>query len=186
MTESGDRTWIDNYRDRWESVELENEISIRQPPEDRVGIYASYFPSEIRRGIEGIDGDLQFATTYLLIENGRMSFSELKEELDVHQQTLSNALSKMQKGSLITQIDVQSIDERYNSFYEVTSFGYSFVDSLFESLGSGDGEIEFADSFIEDPLIDGMLFSSYSNVERYGAGGERVNIVQPEVLYDAI
>lgn len=173
-----------DFDGRWDKDEMESiEIDLGAEGSDPVSRFADNFPVEIKSAVEGINGDLQYAVLYILLDEGRKSFSQLKEQLDVHQQSLTNALNKLHKGSLVNQIDSNDISERYNSFYEVTAFGEQFIHSLFDSLGDGDGNIMITDTFVSDPKVDGMVFSSYNSIEKSGSSGTRVKISRPEVAY---
>lgn len=101
--------------------------------------YADRIPAEIKRAIAGIDGEKQYAIVVLLIKEDRLSFTEIKEELDLHQQQLSNSLDKLQDGSLVIRREVGNMDDRYQAIYQVTKYGKRFLDKLYATLESDSG-----------------------------------------------
>lgn len=101
---------------------------------DTADAYAARFPDEIRRAIEGLDGANRQAVVVALTNEGRLAFSELRDELDLHQQSLSNALDALVRGGLVRQ-RASGDDSPYPAYYEVSGFGQRFVESTFRSLG---------------------------------------------------
>lgn len=95
--------------------------------------YAQEIPSEIRRAIKGLAGKEQFGVIVLLIERGGLSHTEIKNELNLHQETLSRTLDKMQKGGLIIRREIDS-EQGYQTEYRVTGFGKRVLDSLFDAI----------------------------------------------------
>lgn len=164
-----------NYGQERDSVDLQEQST------DPVSRFADEFPNEIKRAVDGLNGDVQYAIAYLLIEHGAHSFTQLRHELGVHQQTLSNALNKMQRGSIVTKFEHHNEDE-FSSYYSMTNYGRQFIDALFDSLGQGDGQISLENDFVKDPDIQGVVFSRYESVEKYGSTREPVEVVEREVL----
>lgn len=107
--------------------------------------YSEEFPFEIRAGIEGIDGETEQAIMVLLMNEGALAFSEIKEMLsdsdeDLHPTTLSNALESLKDGGLINKrVDEADPESGLSSYYSVSEYGHRFVNSLFDSLGRADG-----------------------------------------------
>lgn len=104
-----------------------------------VADYASRVPGDIRRAVEGLASDQRMAIAVLLIQEGGLSFSEITEELDLHQQQVTNCLKKMQEGGLVVQKDVVEEGSQYTKFYHITEFGKRLLDKLFDSIQPRDG-----------------------------------------------
>jgi predicted transcriptional regulator len=58
-------------------------------------------PSEIRHVLKGLDSDTRLAILTLLMKNGKMTFSELKNSLNLNSSTLTADLSLLQNGGLV-------------------------------------------------------------------------------------
>lgn len=150
------------------------------PPIDEVSEtpverHASRVPKELKRAIDGIDGENQFAIVVKLIDDGALSFSELKSDLDIHQQSLSNALQSLQKGGIVTRRNNGDLGDRYDSLYTMSIFGERFIDQLFESLGKPKSGIRSFNEFVSEDHINGMLFESYQKVSITGDSKDRVS-----------
>lgn len=104
---------------------------------------ANKLPFEIRDAISAFDKDTRQAIVITLLNEGSMRFSELQAELSdgtetLHNQTLTNALEKLQRGGLINKKVADTEDKELKSYYEVSEYGERFVDCLLNSLGSVD------------------------------------------------
>jgi DNA-binding HxlR family transcriptional regulator len=153
----------DTLERAWDADRV-SDIEVRSSRDSRVEKLADRIPSEIREGISGIDGDVQYAIVVLLAENQTMAFSELREMLDVHQQTLSNALDTLQNGSIVTKREKGNLNDRYRADYVLTSFGERFLVKLFESLGTSTGIVIPHKNYEEHDNIDGAVISQYEKI----------------------
>lgn len=167
----------EQFKQRWDPNR-----DYKARPSDEVGTQvkelASKIPTEIRRAVRGVNGDLQYAIVVLLSGHDGMAFSELKSALDTHQQTLSNALDDLQNASIIRKHE-KDLSERYAADYRLTSFGEQFFVKLFESLGSGEGELVVEDHYIEADNISGAVVSTFASVDKSGKNRdtEKVDMV---------
>lgn len=120
------------------------------PATESIREYSEKFPWEIRDAIEGIEGETEQAVMALLMNEEPLAFTEIQEKLsdeekELHQQTLSNALSNLTSGGLIRKKikDINPGEDHpetsFSSYYSVSEYGDRFVHSLFDSLGSVDG-----------------------------------------------
>ncbi|WP_168215864.1 winged helix-turn-helix domain-containing protein [Halorussus ruber] len=101
------------------------------PPVEK---YSGRIPDEIKRAIDAINGDVQYAIVVLLIKEEGLAFTQLQEELDVHQNTLSRNLDRLMDGGLLDREEFGEHSEKYKAKYTITSFGKRFIDHLFESI----------------------------------------------------
>jgi DNA-binding HxlR family transcriptional regulator len=105
--------------------------------EDPVQEYSGQFPVEVRKAIEGIDGEREQAIFVVLSNEGYLPFTELQKKLgDMHQQTLSNSLDKLKRGGLVRKRALSKAQTKYDAYYSISEFGDRFVNSLLGSLGS--------------------------------------------------
>lgn len=128
----------EEYQSRWgnEQNALSENITVRRDVDEEVWKYSKEIPDEIKRAVEGIDGEIQYAILVLLIEEGGAPFSKIEDELNIHQQTLSTRLKKLGKGALITRRERGGLDDRYEANYEITEFGRRFLNHLLATLNT--------------------------------------------------
>lgn len=105
----------------------------------KIADYVGEVPSDIRRAINGLASEEQIATMVALIKNNGSPFSELQNELGVHQQTLSRALNGMQSGGLVARKESIDSGRRYKTEYVATEFGKRFLDCLYDSIQPAGG-----------------------------------------------
>lgn len=94
---------------------------------------ASEVPSDIRRATAALASDRSYAIVVYLLKKTGAPFAKLEEELDIHQQTLSNTLEKLQNGGIVVRKEYVEEGSRYRTRYEVSEFGKRLLDHLFES-----------------------------------------------------
>lgn len=100
---------------------------------NKVDEYDQQIPVEIRQATEALGGANERAALVLLIKEDGLPFSELKEELQLHQQSLTNALNNLQDGALVACHEEIEADE-YSTNYKATKFGKRLLDCLYGSL----------------------------------------------------
>ena len=96
--------------------------------------YANVIPGELKRAIHALDHDIRLAIISALVENGKMSFSQLKKTLDINQSTLTHHLKILMKGSMITNFYKKEAAIGDYSYYAVTDFCKLVLGSLFQTL----------------------------------------------------
>lgn len=98
--------------------------------------YAEEFPRLIRQAVDGLSGENQvsYAVVALLAEEDELQFSQIRSELDVHPQTLSDSLDSLEKGGIVNKMAGPKIGNKSTGAYVITDFGDRFLDSLFESI----------------------------------------------------
>lgn len=127
--------------------------------------YSGKFPEEISKAIDGLSGEAERAVVIVLFDEGDMAFSELQEELgegeELHQETLSNALSDLKTGGLIRKRILEDEEESpFSSYYSLSEYGERFVHSLFDSLGSLQGPAGRRRSAVSPPPFQDSLIES--------------------------
>lgn len=96
--------------------------------------YASLVPGEIRRALQALSKDREIAILVLLIKKGGLAFSEIKGELDVHQQKLTTSLNQMQDAGIVVRKDTIDGESKYKTQYQVTKYGKRVLDNLFDAI----------------------------------------------------
>jgi predicted transcriptional regulator len=89
-------------------------------------------PEEIRHVIKGLDNDTRLAILTLLMKNGKMTYSELKNSLSLNSSTLSADLSLLQDGGLVANF-LEWKNKSY-SYYVITNLAKSVLKSLFDAV----------------------------------------------------
>lgn len=114
---------------------LENETTTDK---SNKSAYVELLPREIRVALGVMHNDNAQATVACLLEDGDQSFTELKNKLDIHSQSLSDALDGLKDAGIISKRISDTDGEEYSTYYEVTTYGKRFVDCLLHSLGTVD------------------------------------------------
>ncbi|WP_265112267.1 hypothetical protein [Halosolutus halophilus] len=99
---------------------------------------AEMFPLEIRQAVGAFEKENAKAVIATLLEEGPKSFTELKDELELYSQQLTNALDPLKTSGMIRKRAADADEDEYEAYYEISEFGSRFVHCLFESLGSVD------------------------------------------------
>lgn len=110
-----------------------NAADSTDPVEQRVKL----IPFEIRDAISAFDGENEQAILVTLVD-GKLAFSELEEELDLHSQQLTNAIDSLLDGGLIRKRSTDDPSSQYAAYYETTEYGDRFLDCLLRTLGTVD------------------------------------------------
>ncbi len=102
---------------------------------EQIQKYADEFPRLIRQAVNGLSGENQvsYAVVALLAEEDELQFSEIRTELDVHPQTLSDSLDSLERGGIVNKMAGSKIGDKSTGAYVITDFGHRILDSLFES-----------------------------------------------------
>jgi DNA-binding HxlR family transcriptional regulator len=91
--------------------------------------HANEIPKEVRSVIKGLNNETRLAIIVVLMKNGKMTFSELKESLALNSSSLSNHLSILQDGGLVN--NVLEWKENSYSYYTPTDIANRVLESLF-------------------------------------------------------
>ncbi len=96
--------------------------------------YANEIPVELKKGINGLDHKVRQAILVLLIHNHSLSFTELAKLLGLSKGALSHHLGKLQNSALVRNYSKSDFVGPYDSYYSLSKFGESLVDSLTRSV----------------------------------------------------
>lgn len=146
--------------------------------------YAQEVPRDIRRATESLSGNEEYAVIVYLLKEGDKSFTQIKEEFDFHQNTLSRVLSKLQRGGLILRRETVEKGERYDAKYTVTSFAKRVFDGLFDSVQPSDRGLEPSPTF-ESVLSEGLAAAVYEDVRTKETSGTEISDVGEKLENEA-
>jgi DNA-binding HxlR family transcriptional regulator len=137
---------------------------------ERYKQYANRFPKEIRLAVSGLQGqnELRFAIVAALLENENgESFSNIKDELDVHQQRLSTALDDLQTAGIIKKQADGEVGGRSTGKYCTTEFAHRILDGFYAAMEPKRSDYSPQQNFFHAKNVTGesVLFGGW-NVER--------------------
>ncbi len=115
--------------------------------------YAKKMPSELKRAVSAMGGDLRLAVFFVLFKYGEMPFSQIMKELDIppeYSSQLTYHIKKLQKAGLVKNEYIRKENTDSYSFYDVTGFGEDFINSLMKVIEVRN--IEHASSSVEKSL----------------------------------
>lgn len=95
--------------------------------------YSNEVPEEIKLLLNGLSDEKSLGILIVLLKNGKMTFNELKEKFQLSSSSLSNFLTRLQDGNLITNFYEKS-GARSFSYYDVTEIPEQVFDSLFDIM----------------------------------------------------
>jgi len=121
-----------------------------------------------------------------LVESGELQFSELKDQLGVHQQTLSNALSDLQTSGFVEKKPGEKIGLQSSGAYAVTQFGKQILDGLYQAswpkvdrTGTINGEIDLVKSTnVEGATFDMPDVSDVKETEKISTKDDNIGKIE--------
>jgi predicted transcriptional regulator len=100
----------------------------------KIEAYANEVPEEIRHAIRGLDSDYRTAIFVALYKHGELSFSELQKTLEMDKAMLNYHLGILVESALVHHYYEHELGTETYSFYNVTSYGQSFLETLVQFL----------------------------------------------------
>lgn len=88
--------------------------------------YAKRIPFEVRATLRGLDDDTRLGLVVALLDDGKMTFNEIKNKFQMNSSSLSNHLSILQEGNLVQNF-YEKNDGRVSSYYDVTDIAESML-----------------------------------------------------------
>ena len=97
--------------------------------------YTEVIPKEIRLTVGSLSGQngLRYAVVVLLLDEGYLPFSEIREKLDVHQQRLTEALDALQEGGMVKWQAEEDLSSRTTGNYCMTDYGKKIIGGFYEA-----------------------------------------------------
>ena len=101
---------------------------------ETISRYAKEIPDEVKSVITGLDDDIRLAIIVLLLKKSRLSFTQLKNELNIRSNSsLSHHLAILQDGGLIENRVVLGKD-KHTSYYRALDLAIEILRSLFDVI----------------------------------------------------
>ncbi|NIP61826.1 MAG: hypothetical protein GWN01_01845 [Nitrosopumilaceae archaeon] len=92
------------------------------------------FPLEVRNAVEGIKSETRQRIVSELVLKGKVSYSDLKQRLNTKSKGSFNYhLSSLLNSGLVSNFIMKDNLKDYTSYYEISEFGKSFINSLLAS-----------------------------------------------------
>lgn len=91
-------------------------------------------PLELTRAVEGLDSPIRWKIVDLLMQNARLSYTQIQQSLEVSNADLNYHLQKLLRGALVQQFAIEGSVERYSSYYQISPFGRQLLQTLLVSL----------------------------------------------------
>jgi len=99
--------------------------------------YAKRIPFEVRATLRGLDDDSRLGLVVAMLDDGKMTFNEMKTKFEMNSSSLSNHLSILQEGNLIQNF-YEKNNNRVSSYYDVTDIAESMLYACCYLLGGCD------------------------------------------------
>ena len=97
--------------------------------------YANKLPEEVKDLLLGFSSPENLGLLAALMERGKMSFNEMKQEFKLSSSSLTNRLNVLQNGNLVKNF-YEKTDGRGFSYYDVTDVFQQIFGSVYEILYS--------------------------------------------------
>ena len=97
--------------------------------------YANKLPEEVKDLLLGFSSPENLGLLAALMEHGKMSFNEMKQEFKLSSSSLTNRLNVLQNGNLVKNF-YEKTDGRGFSYYDVTDVFQQIFGSVYEILHS--------------------------------------------------
>lgn len=128
--------------------------------------YNKEIPGDLRRALDALSDNKARGLVVLLLDEGELSFTEIKQKTGIHQQTLTDLLDKLQNGG-ITVRDETVVGDDYHAKYRTTSFGRRILDGLFEAYLPSIAEKRAPTATKSEVYDQGRADKVYTDVEIY-------------------
>ncbi len=96
--------------------------------------YASQIPIEIKKAVKALGNDIRCAIVVDLIHEGELTFTQLKNDLDIEPGLLSNHLKILMDGAIVEHYYRHEFGNEQFSYYGLTFFGRDFIRGILEPL----------------------------------------------------
>jgi len=144
--------------------------------------YNKEIPGDLRRALNALSDSKTRGLVVLLLKEGELSFTQIKELTETHQQTLTDGLNKLQNGGIIVRDEVVDSDNYYAK-YRPTSFGKRILDGLFEAYLPSIAEKRPPTSSKAEVYDEGNADNLYTHVN---ISEVRNDLVRPEIEKDGL
>ncbi len=95
--------------------------------------YADRIPLAVKAGFKGLADDVSLGIAVALMEDGNMTFSEMKSKFGLDSSTLSRHLAALQRGDLVRNY-YEKRNGRPYSYYEATNLPGVLLNAVYIAL----------------------------------------------------
>lgn len=92
------------------------------------------WPHEIQSAVTAFDSDLEWQVLAATVD-GPHTGDELADKLDVDRDAVSDAVSNLTGGGLVSRRNRGDITDKYEYSVEISEYGSRFVEAMFDTLG---------------------------------------------------
>lgn len=100
----------------------------------KIDEYASQVPVEVKKAVKALGHDARCAIVVDLARRGELTFTQLKDDLDIDTGLLSNHLRILMDGAIVEHYYKHELWNEQYSYYGLTQFGKDFLRGILESL----------------------------------------------------
>lgn len=100
----------------------------------KIDEYASQIPIEIKKAVKSFGNDVRCAIVVDLIGKDELTFTQLKDDLDIEPALLSNHLKILMDGAIVQHYYKHEFGNEQYSYYGLTLFGKDFLRGILEPL----------------------------------------------------
>jgi len=102
----------------------------------KINEYASQIPIEIKKAVRALGHDVRCAIVVDLSRKPELTFTQLKEDLDIDTGLLNNHLKILMDGAIVEHYYKHELGNEQYSYYGLTLFGKDFLRGILEPLKS--------------------------------------------------
>ncbi len=102
--------------------------------QETVDTYLDKIPVQIRELVQNLDTNEKWAVYIALLQNDRMSFSELRDLFDMNPSQIDRILKSLVAGGIIYKRakSLKDADDNARSYYELSTLGQNFYNAMFD------------------------------------------------------
>jgi DNA-binding transcriptional ArsR family regulator len=140
----------------------------------------SEIPAEVKRAVKALDNPIRWKIVELLRAKKELSYTELTRSLDVKKGQLTYHINKLLKGAVVQNYSKDGLESKFESFYEISHFGESFVDSLLEPLQSKPLSVWVTGEVLLSPFVTANLSAGliFNNLKASISAGVLINNIR--------
>ncbi len=119
--------------------------------------YAKRIPIEVRATLRGPDDDGRLGLVAAMLDQGKMTFTEMKTKFEMNSSSLSNHLSILQEGNLIQNF-YEKNNNRVSSYYDVTGIAESLLHAILD-ISFNNSNSKYTESSTDESLKNSVTLA---------------------------
>jgi hypothetical protein len=133
----------------------------------KIDEYASQIPIEIKKAVRAFGHDIRCAIVVDLTRKGELTFTQLKENLDIDTGLLNNHLKILMDSAIVEHYYKHELGNEQYSYYGLTLFGKDFLRGILKPLRS----VQQLGKLPAMPTSGMPFVHAYKRRPRLGIGG---------------